>query len=242
MKKAVNLTQDQLTISIPSAANECFKAAYAGHRTLLEKMLEGVRITIKEHLGEIGRGWKILSHKSKHKLVTNIFEQVRIILKVDDPNGFGPSSSTFNSYRTKIARCMIFHVSLSDAHYNNRGLTVAMETALKMKGGTLESRMKKALEECKKDENWPGNPPKITTTTTKVAPTTTEITMPVAGTEDSPEDLAYLTLEAIVQSVNDTGLREIVRDSDDPRFQRLYKLYLELKDLKEDFIKKAAAA
>jgi len=237
---SVNLTQDQLEVSIPSAASKCFEQAYSGHRTLLEKMLEGIEITIKEHLGAIKRDWKILSHKSKNKLLTKIFEQLRAIMKVDDPSGLGPSMATFNSYRTKIARCMIYHVGLSDAHYNNRGLAEAMENALKLKGGTLKSRMKKALDVCKEDENWAGHPPKLSPVSP--ASVTTQITMPTPGTEDSPEHLVYLFLSAIVQGGSQASLREILRDSEDTRFQRAYKLYLEAKDMLDDFPQEEEAA
>jgi hypothetical protein len=237
-KATINLTQDQLNVSIPQKAAECFRAGYAGHRTLLEKMLEGTEITVADHLEKIGRAWTLVSHKSKNKLLTKIFEQVRGIMKVDDPSGLGPPESTFNSYRTKIARCMIFHVDLANAHYNNRGLAVALAKAMEMKGGTLKERMARALEECKQDENWAGHLPKITLPSKSKKPlghTPPQIAMPTPGMENSPPHLVYLFLLAIVQGGSQERLREFMRDTDDPRFKRAYRLYLEAKDMLSDF-------
>ena len=129
-------------------------------QTFLEQMIIATEDAAKEQLRKISTDWKLLSVQTKLKLIKEIFEQVRVVMQVGEPSG--PAISTFNSYRTKIIRCMIFHIGISDAHYNNRGLSIALEKALNMKGGPLRDRMKKALEECKEDPNWPGHPPRIT--------------------------------------------------------------------------------
>ncbi len=239
----VNLTKDQLEVTIPEAATACFEDGAAGHRTLFEKMLEGTEITIKDHLAKVSRDWNIISHRSKQKLMTKIFEQVREILKVGEAGSLGPAPGTFDSYRTRISRCMIYHVSLENSHLNNKGLSVAFENALAMTGGgDLKSRMEKALEECIKDPDWAGNPPTDTASGGgKDSPNHGDQIvrprpmMPQPGTEDSPAQLVYWFFLTVSQGGGQNGLRNILRDSDDPRFQKAYKMYLEATDMLGDF-------
>jgi hypothetical protein len=220
----------------PEPAIAALKEALKGHQTLLSGILKAVRIIVKAQIGNDDK-WLALSPRSQEKVLKAIFDKTRVIMKVSDTDGSQMKESTFNTYATKIKRAMIFHVRLEDANLSNAALDQAFQIALTRRGGTLEQRVTKALDELRQPgTNWVGHPPQVPTPTGGAGTTTviqTIINMPDPRKAHSPRHLIKLGLQQFLEWAKDAEVRAALATDGDPEIKQAKAILRELRDVYE---------